>query len=171
MTCWISAGATSVISEHIFVPILIIFTEIWHKSCWLKESSSWACRWGYCFYLTTFQYFLLNPGGKTEESFQFRFKKQFLGMSNFARYIHELFIMWMIIVSVKGTHHEHKHVRRKKDEERSILTRHQVPAGFNALCYFQPSWGSDQRQKTPVSLILRYIMEWNTDCWTYAAFL
>lgn len=57
-------------------------------------------------------------------------------MSNFARYIHELFITWMIIVSVKGTPHEHKDVRRKKDEESSILTRHQVSARLNAPVLF-----------------------------------
>lgn len=57
-------------------------------------------------------------------------------MSNFSCYIHELFITWMI-VSVKGTHHEH--VRRKKDEESSILSRHQVPAGLNTPAPFPPS--------------------------------
>lgn len=42
----------------------------------------------------------------------------------------------MTIVSVKGTHHEHKNVRRKKDEETSSLTRQQVPAGLNAPVLF-----------------------------------
>lgn len=35
-------------------------------------------------------------------------------MNNFACYIHELFITWMIIVSVQGTHREHRDVRKRK---------------------------------------------------------
>lgn len=39
------------------------------------------------------------------------------------------------------------------------------------LRYFTPRWGSGQRQRTAIFIIVRYIKERNTNCWTYAIFL